>query len=308
MTLIGIDIQSDALYVVRLQKKRKQYALLSADTILLSQSNGANGQIKQWDDVTGALKTFVTMHHLQGMNAALSVPSHLSILQRMSVPNGLTDEEIIAEINRYLKQQQGLHDKGDALLIDFVQLATDDLNATVLIEYAAIRELHLTPYRQCIAACGLRLKIVDVDLYALKQVMIYLLQKERPQTVYAVLHIHHDVANFITFNHRHELLHHLTWNCANSATQDVCTPMQHLIQQLSYKDKITQLCICAAKQTVQLIEKAPLPFAVCDLMSLNDSLMSVLQDERDNPKQPLFQNINNLLFALGMAMHEEPKW
>lgn len=292
LKLLGLDIKATEVYVVYLKQSRKDHLLLLADIITLPQNIFVDGHIKHWHVLLSALKEYVKKHYLKGVSAAISLPYHLTMMQHIKVPIGLTDDDIFAEIHAHLKQS--LREVSEPLAIDFTRLPKDQ-NANQKIHYTAIRQAHLLPYRQCLLECGLHLKIADVDIYALKRIVAHLVNL-KSSSMYAALHITQGIATFIIFNDL-EILSYDSWDFHNAV--DFKQQLQNRMQQGVWQ----------TKEIKQLLLFCPESYA--ENLKEYVNYLECIKQLRFSPKinvKHFTANANDFLLACGTAMHEVPTW
>lgn len=292
MKLLGLDIQATEVHVVYLKRTRIGYAVLCAETIHLPLNIFADGQVKHWDILRPALQKFVKTRKLKGVYTAISLPAHLTMMQRIKVPVGLADSDIFVEIHEHLKQS--LRGVTEPLAIDFTRLSTDH-QANLQIHYTAIRQSHLLPYRECIADCGLILKIADVDVYALKRVVVQF-AKPRLQGIHAAVHLAKGIATLIIFNEL-EILSHESWDCLDAI--DFKMQLLNRIRQGVFQEKnVERLILCCSETYAEIMGESAI--------YLDWKLQLRFAKQADH--QYFTAKANDFLLACGMAMCEVPAW
>lgn len=294
MKLLGLDIQATEVRVVALKKTRHGgYLVACAETIHLPHNIFVDGQVKQWEVLRGALQAFVKRRKVKGIYAAISLPAHLTMMQRITVPVGLADSDIFVEIHEHLKQS--LRGSLEPLAIDFTPLAKDH-QANLQIHYTAIRQAHLLSYRQCLTDCGLILKIADVDIYALKRVVIEFAKRKLPAGIHAAVHLVKGVATLIIFNEL-EIFSHESWDCLDAV--DFKMQLQNRLQQSAFKEKnVQQLILCCAESYAERMAKSALYLDWQSRLTFSSQV----------DHQSFTANANDFLLAVGLAMREVPVW
>lgn len=286
MKLLGLNITTTEIHAVLLKNIPDGQKMLLAEIIPLSANSCSDGHLKHPAALKQVLQTFVNHHQLKGLRVALSIPAHLTIMQRIKVPIGLQNDHIFTEIKTHLKQSLKVT---EPLAIDFTCLAEDE-DATIHVHYTAIRANHLIPYAKVIVECGLQLKIIDVDIYALKRV-VNAFAKQPLTDINAALHIGEHLATFILFNNV-EILNYATWDVIdpNHMSKQL---LKHLQLAVLAKQPINHFIICSQNKFSPQLDCSGL-YANCEYLQL--------------PSHSPSLSTNLLLFAYGVAMREVPLW
>lgn len=182
-TIVGLDIQPQHIHCVQLQKRRQGlYGLLQA-RFNFQQDIFAQGKIKNWRAFSLELNKFVKQFSLQGCIAAVSLPANLVRLQKIKMSADLNakqiEETIVSQVKKDLPGMQ------DALCVDFINLPDSDKKEQNIF-FAATRQAYLLQYVECLQEAGLEIKIIDVDLYALKRAALFADVNASPQ-MHAIL-------------------------------------------------------------------------------------------------------------------------
>lgn len=165
-SLVGLDIQPDAIRLVRLKKIKRGFQAKDVIENYLPNDVFAEGKIKNWELLRSILVDLVNIHQLNGMPTAISLPVNLVRIHQMQMPHGLSEAEIEIELFSYIHNH--LPGLTDSLSIDFVSLPQKQADYNEIF-FAATRKEYLSSYIDCVNAAGLKVKIVDVDIYALKR-------------------------------------------------------------------------------------------------------------------------------------------
>ena len=152
-----MDIQPDGIFFVILGGRSGAKALPSG---IFTEE-----KITDWQKLNFCLAELVSEHRLNGMAAAISVPSTLVRMQTIHLPAGLSDADVEAEI--YLHLQRDLPGMKDELHLDFTVLPQQAGFNDIF--FVAIRNEYNSQYIDCVQTAGLKVKIVDVDVLALER-------------------------------------------------------------------------------------------------------------------------------------------
>ena len=125
-----------------------------------------DGKIKDFESIRYLLAGEVRTRKLAGVAAAIHIPLNLVRMQNIQIPSGLANDAIKEEIKLQLEKDfPGL---SDSLAIDF-NVEKAEISGYSNVHFVATREEYISQYVSCINATGLKVKIVDVDVYALKR-------------------------------------------------------------------------------------------------------------------------------------------
>jgi type IV pilus assembly protein PilM len=169
--LLGVDIRPYALRLLQLRKTGKGFLAEFAHRLPLPEEIFDGERIRDFERLMSLLATLVQEKKLTGMTAAIHLPANMVRMQQMQIPTGLPDETIREEIHLQIaKDFPGL---GDALLLDY-HLETLHPSSSSTVYFVVTREDYVLQYVNCMNAAGLKVKIVDVDLYAVQRLGIEL--------------------------------------------------------------------------------------------------------------------------------------
>ena len=152
---LALDVQPDAIRLVQLKKTRRGFQLQLAQYEPLPPDTFADGRIKRWDALSTMLTDLANALNLRGRTVALCLPAQAVRMQRLTLPVGLSDEDIEAEIN--LQVQQDMPGLNEPLCIDFTFLPAADPTYRE-VSFAAVRETYLSSYVECARSAGFNVK------------------------------------------------------------------------------------------------------------------------------------------------------
>lgn len=168
-SILGLDIQADGIRLVKLNKKRQIERMLTKpvpDQVFWE------GKLTNWEKLHVCLSELVIEERLNGMAAAICLPHDQVKMQRIQLPVSLSDADIEAEI--FLHLQKDLFPARDTVRIDYSILAQQE-NAMEIF-FVAASDNYLSQYVACVNASGLKVKIIEVDVFAAKRAVKILLQ------------------------------------------------------------------------------------------------------------------------------------
>lgn len=202
---IGLDIRGTFFCLVEARTTRHGWQIDRVARQSLPELIAAEGKLKHWDLLSGTLQEWVNALELRGSSAAIQISGQLVHTQRLTLPKGLSETQMLTEVAT--KMRRDLPGMQDKLSIDFSTVAMDDHDVTVIATMC--RQEYLLRYQQSIEAAGLRVRIIDVDAYALlRTIMLHPDHAKRDS--YFVLHASQEVALLAAF-HLHELVFYQSW-------------------------------------------------------------------------------------------------
>lgn len=223
--MLGIDIHSTVIYTVKLSRKKPGWILEWATALSLPAVMIQEGNLSAENQTTLLLQEGIHKNYSRRhMVCAIALPAHLTIVQTIVLPMGLTSDEIKQEIVTQIQRE--LPEVTENLHIDFSMLSQQE-DGYKHIFYAATKQTVLTQYVNCVQQAGLFVKIVDIDIYALCRIINLLMPNYLLQTHYFIFHFFANRAILLAINHQ-QLVFYQTWNC-NEYT-DLFTQLQHYIQ------------------------------------------------------------------------------
>ena len=176
--LVAIDIGGYSIKVVNLKKVPTGYELLNLGMIRLTPDSVVDGEIENPEAVTTALKSLLETEGISNRNVVLSVSGQSVIIKKISVPQMGEDE--LAEMIREEAEQYIPFDI-DEVNLDF-QIITknsksdenddnddnevDEEDMDVLI--VAARKDTVKVYQEIIAKVGLKMRVLDLDAFAIE--------------------------------------------------------------------------------------------------------------------------------------------
>lgn len=295
--LVGFDIQPDYLRFVELGKNRSSYRLSRFGKHLLPAGIFSEGKIKRWENLQAHLEDFIEIYGLKNRSTAIHLPINLVHMQKIQLQKGLLVDEIESEISAHIERH--LPGLTDALFIDFqaMPIKNSDQNN---VFFAAVRKEFLFQYTECLKQAGLKVKVVDVDVCALKRAVSLALELlQMPLATNTIVHIVNDLVTLIIFS-KDEILFYQHW--------DVNEPTPFWLQlktridlfQASYREisvKNIAFCGSAYQKKLDLHHLTQYQFYYPDLYSTMKLPANFVESEGDE-----------FLIAIGLALREAPKW
>jgi Tfp pilus assembly PilM family ATPase len=247
-----------------------------------------------WDVVRSYLTEFVMEQRLNGEEVAICLPAHLVRMQRISLPIGLSEAEIAMEIRLLL--QRDLPGMKETLCIDFKILSQN--KDEIDIFFVAMREEHLLQYVECAEAAGLRVKVVDVDVFAITRAVSGDLPLLRMKERHALVYFIDNSVTLVGFD-AEIILFHQYWELTEA--EDFSIQLNHYLQ--------LNLSVYPPSGRMNL-----LIYGVNGNLSLSNNESIVIHPIDpfakmiwNKDKKPAIE-LSYYLLAYGLAMRQRPLW
>lgn len=282
------------------KKNRRLFFVEAACRSALPEGTVVDGKIKNWDVLGKGLSELLHTHRLKGSYAASCLPAHLVWMQRMQLPSGLSGSEMEAEVNAFLKHHLPKID--EALGFDFFPVllhGQDDVNVYV----AATRKAYLFQYVRTLEKAGLKLRTVDVDLYAVVRAVERTVQFSPTTGAQGIVYVDNGTATLIIF-HWPDIKWYQQWELHdfNTLLEDI----EHRIQlyDVAFPQHIRiPLLICGEiKGPTKMATLSGHPVAT--LSSFEWASQFAMADHLNKD----FMDSFDFLVACGTAMRDFPKW
>ncbi len=297
---IGLEVQAHEIRFIQLKKLKRTYRLEQAIREQIPAGILLEGKISDWQRLSSMMAEWVRLLNWQGLQAAILLPSSLVRMQQIQVSAALKDQAIENEIEAQVRRDlPGMH---EALSMDYTVLSRDANGADIF--FSVTRQDYLAKYIDCVNAAGLRVKIADIDIYALTRFMQAALSLSLQQgEIGAMTFVTKEMTRLIIFN-RDVIIFHHDWNATDFLTQ------WRAAMQLAMSTFATQV--------IQHFYYYG-PSAYFDMI-MNDALMTAAHTEHCTKLFDFLQigsmvdaafmteNAPYLAAVCGAAMREVPKW
>ena len=164
--LLGIDISSSSIKLVELGRdKAGQYTLERCAIEPLERGWLVDGNIEKFDEVAAALQRVVKKSGSKTKNVALALPASAVITKKISLPSGMTEQEL--EIQVESEATQYIPFSLDEVSLDFCVVgpsANSQGDVDVLI--AAARKEKVSDRQGLAESAGLKPTVVDIEANA----------------------------------------------------------------------------------------------------------------------------------------------
>lgn len=302
--LIGLDIQPYEIRLAQLRHMKSGFLVEQAAITRLPDGVFNEGRIKRWEVVQEKLTETVRQLDIAGMMTAILLPASLVRMQQIQIPYGLPEAAIEAEIKVQLERD--FPGFTDSLLMDF-HVANAEESGYADVFFVVTRQEYVSQYVDCINAAGLSVKIVDVDVHALKRVFTGVLPlTNKTQEVHALVCHVNRVVTFIIFTHSEIIFHHQWEINADNEFLPQLKIRIHLFVTTFPGRKLRKISIYSHDQHVrQCINNTELnqEFDI----DYPDPLDSIKLNHK-NTQHIHAENISDFLLACGAAMCGVPRW
>jgi len=304
--MIGLDIQTNGIRLIGLKKNKHQFHIeCIATTDFDAQTIFVESKIKYWDTLVTILAKLVDQLKIRDRPVAIHLPVHFVKMGYLQLPLGLSDEQIKTEI--YAQAKHDWQNKED-LSLDFSQQTLTHAACSEILFVTANRE-YLSQYIQCVCSAGLRVQVVDVDIYALIRVLQYTdgllfeqnVQREWLQKdAHAIIYITQTIVTLVLFTWQ-TIISYQYWPI-NETEEDWLQLSDKILTCLqSFSDKeIKRLIICGHSRYIsRLIE------SVTQVYRLPVCFPEIFAHIK--PPVPI-DSAADFLVACGLAMRNHYKW
>src|SRR5919199_5849121 len=168
--LVGIDIGTHSIKVVRLKRKGKGYQLLNFGIMPLRPEAMVDGNIAEAEVIVEAIRNLMRMEKIKSKEVATAVSGQSVIVKRIRVPQ-MTEKELAEAIQG--EAEQHIPFEIADVNIDFQVLPTvseederADNQMDVLL--VAAKKAKIRDYTTLLANAGLNPVVVDIDVFALE--------------------------------------------------------------------------------------------------------------------------------------------
>lgn len=289
-SMLGLDIQEHGIYLLELNKKRSSYVVKRMLAQSLPAGIYVDGKIAGWNELKFFLQDLARKNKLSKQIIATSLPAELVRIQKLQLTTHLKPAETRTMLVTQL--QRDLPSLKDNLCLDYYELPSSDQQQQALL-VAATRQEYINQLNQCFQAAELRLKIIEVDIYAWQRLFAAgIVSPAKTNGIFLWLQ---DFALLIIFTNL-EIIFHQRW---------IVFDKQKIWHELEDKLRIYH-SIYPQEQITQLIY-----FSTNELPIKNGAFANIEQCQFYNPcESDLFAAKLDPAFMLaaGCAMREVPPW
>ncbi|HTM63794.1 MAG TPA: pilus assembly protein PilM [Gammaproteobacteria bacterium] len=302
--LTGIAVFPSNLHLVQLKKCKKGYAILRVRRYELPAAIYSEGKITAFQQLQKFLVDIVRQEELTAAKTVLSVGLNQVKMNQITVPAGLSDADIEAEICTHV--YRSLPAKAEPLAIDFYMKSAakvEDVN----VVFAAARKDYIERYHACVQAAGLKVVSIDVDVFALLRAVRYALRDNLTDAgKCCCVYLNDDYALMIILQNN-EIIFYQQWDGADNSRLSV-TQLQWL-EWCCHHCKMTDIKCAAVGGNHELIYAAVKIISArwtCKIFEPDPFLAMPGASIAD--KNAIQNSPSIFLLACGLAMREVPVW
>ena len=164
--LLGVDISSSSVKLVELGRDKSGALVLECCAIeQLERGWITDGNIEKFDEVAEALRRVVKKSGTRTRNVALALPPSAVITKRISLPGGMTEQELEVQVES--EANQYIPFSLDEVSLDFCVVGpSKNASGDVDVLIAASRKEKVQDRQGLAEAAGLKPVIVDIESHA----------------------------------------------------------------------------------------------------------------------------------------------
>jgi type IV pilus assembly protein PilM len=289
-TLVGLDIQTDAIRLLQLRVIKKQ--LLIEEAIMMALPAGAiiPGKIQQPELVSDCLRALATRSKIKKLSAAIALPAEYVTSKRIQLNKELCETEREAEIEDNLSHY--LPSLSGELFYDYIKLdAHNEIQDNVFL--AATQRAQLNIYVSMVENAGIPVSIVDVDIYAIARAVCFSIVDSTKTKL--ILDLDLNTARFMLLNQNEIIFYQ------SISRQDV----KAFYAQLKHA---IQLCLSTYHQfsigKIFLSGSAQDTFEIISLMEKNFSMeahyVDIFRNVLFSQETGLKENLSSIVYGLAL--------
>ncbi len=297
---VGVDIQPDGIRIARFGRLgRSGFRLDCVDRRCLAIPPSVSRSKMDWAALGDLMNQMVKAHRLQGQPAVVSLPASAVKMQRVQFSGELQTYAVEAAIQGRLRHEiPGLT---EMVCVDYLTMPSAG-GKEKEVYYAAARQALLAQYVDCAASAGLEVKIVDVDVCALRRTFSHAAGISCAEnTVHAVFVEIKEMTEFIVYNHQVILFHQFEKTSHQQSVAAILARQQRQFHTLFPHLRIQFIIVSCSSMdhATKQDENEPLmrfvePYA---FLGLTPQTQAVIREHSEE-----------YLVACGLAMRELPAW
>ncbi len=181
--LIGLDIGSSSVKLVELKERKGHLVLHQLGVAQLAPETIVEGAIIDSYDLINAIKHLISSHHVKNRKVAISVSGTPVIVKRLTLAY-MTDKELAEtidwEVERYLPFDLS------EVNIDYHVIRGDEKRNQLEVLIGAVKKETLEEYLSVVTEAGLKIRVVDVDAFAVENAYLFTREPAGSETVILV--------------------------------------------------------------------------------------------------------------------------
>ena len=168
--LVGIDIGTHSIKVVRLKQKGKDYQLLNFGIMPLRPETIVDGNIADAEAIVEAVRNLMRMEKIKAKEVATAVSGQSVIVKRIRLPQ-MTEQELSEAIQGEAEQHIPFEITDvnlDFQILPAVQEDDERADNQMDVLLVAAKKDKIRDYTNLLTAAGLNPVVVDIDAFALE--------------------------------------------------------------------------------------------------------------------------------------------
>lgn len=162
--MVGVDIGSSSIKVVELSVNgRGDCCLERCASELLEPGAVLQGHVVRLDAVAEALRRALLKAGIRQRKAVLAVPTELTESQTISLPDGLDEDQLYAQVE---SEAQRLFTPAEKIHFDFVVIGPHDTEGGIGVHVTAVSSERVEERAAVAALAGLQPVVMDVEQFA----------------------------------------------------------------------------------------------------------------------------------------------
>jgi type IV pilus assembly protein PilM len=161
--LVGLDIGSNSIKAVELQKKGNTYHLVNLGFENLLPDTVVDGQIMELNNVSNVITSIFTEHQIKTSRVAAGVSGHSVIVKNIVLPQ-MTADELHESFSWHAEE----HIPFDISEVNLDYHVTGSSAETLNVLMAACKSDKIANVKQAIQLAGKQPTVIDVDTFALQ--------------------------------------------------------------------------------------------------------------------------------------------
>lgn len=299
--MLGIDIRAHEIRWVQLEKQKKEWRIQKFGT--KSWQAPPLNSPNYWQDLRLILLGLAREYQFKGNAVALALTAKQVASKRIQLSASFTGEELSTKILQHLQLElQELGNVG----FDYVKMNRSAEGSPEFMVVAAKQE-QLNGYIHLFQEVNLKLKIIDVDYYALTRAILFVAQhSDEISNTMAIFDVNATSLQFIVLHQKKIIFTH-QWDIAPQ--QDIARHLQQCIELYHSANPVARLeeivlsgdSDCLNELRIFLNTSLSIPVGMCNpfsSMQLNPAL-----DIYDIDKFS-----SRMLVCFGLAMRQAPLW
>lgn len=194
--VIGLDINSEKIKLLKINKKRNSYEVEYFAIADLPKGTIAKDKIKDSSAIADAIRKMFDSLAISAKDVALAIPRSMAIIKQTGIDARLNSDEV--ESRAWIEAQRQFPELVGDIFLDFTVTGVmpDDPNQKELL-LVACRKEHVKPYLELASEAGINAKILDIDSYALERALQLVLSESNKSKVLALLNLNVNLSTLI---------------------------------------------------------------------------------------------------------------